>query len=151
MGRICRIQIKHTKRHCKLSNLGENAVKDFTTRIEDVMMQNPLNWPSMYRITQTILLGNKECIHLTDKDLFERLCVMISDILAACLTNLAHVIIFKCHNNAIKDREESLRQAAVLLGESREILELLQQPRLPSLDHEKAANIEEWRASMVHV
>ncbi|XP_047942861.1 uncharacterized protein LOC125189649 [Salvia hispanica] len=142
----------------KLSNLGEKTVKDFTTRIEDVMMQNPLNWPSkviaansMYRITQTILLANKECIHRTDKDLFERLCVMISDILSACLTNLAHVIIIKCHNNAIKDRQESVRRAALLLGESREILELLQQRRLPSLDHEKAANIEEWRASMVHV
>ncbi|KAG6386571.1 hypothetical protein SASPL_151737 [Salvia splendens] len=135
----------------KLTNLGEKTVKDFTTRIEDVMMQNPLNWPSkviaansMYRITQTILLANKDSIHRTDNDLFERLCVMISDILAAYLTNLAHVIIFKCHNDATKDRQESVRQAA-------EILELLQQHRLPSLDHEKAADTEEWRASMVHL
>ncbi|KAG6384791.1 hypothetical protein SASPL_153609 [Salvia splendens] len=142
----------------KLSNLGEKTVKDFTTRIEDIMMENPLNWPSkviaansMYRITQTILLDNKDNIHRTDKVLFEKLCVMISDILAACLTNLAHVIIFKCHNDATKDRQENVRRAAVLLGESREILELLQQHRLPSLDHEKAADIEEWRASMVHL
>ncbi|XP_047942855.1 uncharacterized protein LOC125189642 [Salvia hispanica] len=65
----------------KLSDLGEKTVKDFTTRIEDILMQNPLNWPSkviaansMYRITQTILLANKDSIHRTDNDLFEKLC-----------------------------------------------------------------------------
>ncbi|KAK4381480.1 hypothetical protein Sango_2964800 [Sesamum angolense] len=116
-------------------------------------MQDPLNWPvkvvaanSMYWITQTILLAHKDDNQLTDGDLFEQLSVMISDILAACLTNLAQVITLKCHRNAIKDREESIRQAAVLLGESEEILEIFQQREIPNMDPGKAASIEEWRA-----
>ena len=35
-----------------------------------------------------------------------------------------------------------------ILGESNEILQILQQRELPSLDVEKAAKIDEWRASM---
>ncbi|KAL0341513.1 UNVERIFIED_CONTAM: hypothetical protein Scaly_1813900 [Sesamum calycinum] len=121
----------------------------------DFVMQDPLNWPvkvvaanSMYRITQTILLAHKDDNHLTvtEGHLFEQLSVMISGILAACLTNLARVITLKCHRNAIKDREESIRQAAVLLGESEEILEIFQQREIPNMEPGKAASIEEWRA-----
>ncbi|KAL0417094.1 UNVERIFIED_CONTAM: hypothetical protein Slati_3541300 [Sesamum latifolium] len=136
-----------------LSSTAEKTVRDFINGRDDVVMQNPLNWPvkviaanSMYRITKTILLAHKDNDQLTDEELFELLSIMISDIIAACLTNLARVITLKCHRNAIKEREESIRQAALLLGESEEILEILQQREIPNLDPEKAANIEEWRA-----
>ncbi|KAL0356116.1 UNVERIFIED_CONTAM: hypothetical protein Sradi_4058500 [Sesamum radiatum] len=136
-----------------LSSIAEKTIRDFINDRDDVVMQNPLNWPvkiiaanSMYRITQTILLAHKDDDQLTDEQLFELLSIMISDIIAACLTNLARVITLKCHRNAIKEREESIRQAALLLGESEEILEILQQREIPNLDPEKAANIEEWRA-----
>ncbi|KAL1568200.1 hypothetical protein AAHA92_03599 [Salvia divinorum] len=71
--------------------------------------------------------------------------------LAACLTNLVQVITLKCHRNGIKEREESVRRAAILLGESKGILEILQQREFPSLDIEKAAKIDEWRASIALV
>ncbi|KAK6117946.1 hypothetical protein DH2020_048309 [Rehmannia glutinosa] len=113
----------------KLSSIAEKTVKNFTTETKDFLLQDPLNWPvkviaanSMYRITQTILLAEK-----TDEELFERLSVMISDILAACLTNLVRVVTLKCHSCSIKERERNVRQAALLLGESEKILEILQQ------------------------
>lgn len=44
---------------------------------------------------------------------------------------------------------ESVRRALVLFGESKEILEILQQHEVPRLDVEKVATtIDEWRASM---
>ncbi|KAL7138971.1 hypothetical protein ABFS83_09G019100 [Erythranthe nasuta] len=139
-----------------LSDTAEKIVIDFTTETKDpLMMQNPLNWPvtviaarSMYRITQTIMRAHKDDHSLTNEELFERLSVMISDIFAACLTNLVSVIILKCHSNAIEEREESVRQAAILLGESEEILEILEKRELPRLDPKKAGDIEEWRAFM---
>ncbi|KAH6824680.1 hypothetical protein C2S53_001909 [Perilla frutescens var. hirtella] len=143
----------------KLSDVAEKIVTDYTTqKKDDLLMQNPLNWDvkiiaanSMYRITQTILLRNKDGKHQTDDELFESLSIIISNILLACFTNLVQVITFKCHKNAIEERVESVRQAAILLGESKEILEILQQRRqlLPSLDPEKAANIDEWRAAFM--
>ncbi|CAA3019314.1 uncharacterized protein LOC111391085, partial [Olea europaea subsp. europaea] len=82
-------------------------------------MDKPLNWPakiiatnSMYRISRTILVasGNNE----TDEGLFDHLSIMIADILAASLTNLPHGIITKCHHNSLKERQKSVRQAALL-------------------------------------
>ncbi|KAL3640515.1 hypothetical protein CASFOL_015483 [Castilleja foliolosa] len=137
----------------KLSDNAEKTVKNFTTKTNDFLVQDPVNWPvkviaanSMHRITRTILLDHKDDDDRTDGEMFERLSVMISEILAACLTNLARVISLKCHSNDIKEREKSIRQAALLLGESEEILEILEQREVPIMDHEKAADIEEWRA-----
>ncbi|KAL8041980.1 hypothetical protein ABFX02_09G020200 [Erythranthe guttata] len=134
-----------------------NTVNEFTTRMrsDPLMMQNPLNWPdtviaahSMYRITQTILLTHTNNVGQNDEELFERLSVMISGILAACLTNLVSVIIFKCHSDVIEEREESVRQAAILLGQSEGILEILQPRGLPEIDPKEAAYIDSWRAFM---
>ncbi|KAL9155666.1 hypothetical protein ABFS82_09G019900 [Erythranthe guttata] len=134
-----------------LSDVADTIVTDFTTETN----LDPLKWPvkviaarSMYRVTQTILLAHKDDHSLTDEELFERLSVMISDIFAACLTNLVSVIILKCHSNAIEEREESVGQAAILLGESEEILEILEKRELPRLDPKKAGDIEEWREFM---
>ncbi|GFQ07854.1 hypothetical protein PHJA_002929400 [Phtheirospermum japonicum] len=142
----------------RLSDIAEKTFTNFTTGTNNFLVQDPLNWPakviaanSMYRITQTILLAHDDDHPLTDEEMFERLSVMISDILAACLTNLPRVIMLKCHSNAIKEREKSIRQAAVLLGESEEILETLQQREVPNLDPERAASMEGWRAFFMEV
>ncbi|GFP87484.1 hypothetical protein PHJA_000892100 [Phtheirospermum japonicum] len=139
----------------KLSDTAEKTVKNFKNNTNNFLVQDPLNWPvkviaanSMYRITQTILLTKNDDHPQTDKEMFERLYIMISDILAACLTNLARVISFKGYSSAIKDREQSACQAALLLGESEEILEILHQRQLPTLDPDKAATIQGWRAFM---
>ncbi|KAL7098498.1 hypothetical protein ACP275_09G021300 [Erythranthe tilingii] len=139
-----------------LSNNAGKIVNDFTTETRsDLLMQNPVNWPdkviaahSMYRITQTILLAHTDNDSQTDEELFERLSIMISGIFAACLTNLVSAITLKCHNNAIEEREQSVSRAAILLGKSEEILEIIQQRDLPRMDPKKSANIEEWRAFM---
>ncbi|KAH6798057.1 hypothetical protein C2S52_022611 [Perilla frutescens var. hirtella] len=88
-----------------LSNVAEKKVKDFTAEIKDFVMQSPFNWPiqviaahSMYRITQTIMLAHKDNKRQTDEELFERISITISDILAACLTNLAR------HNLEVPDK-----------------------------------------------
>ncbi|KAK2977777.1 hypothetical protein RJ640_029973 [Escallonia rubra] len=100
----------------------------------------PLNWPvkviaanSMYRISQTLLLQHQDN-HQSNEELFEKLSVMIADILFACLTNLPGVITRKCFCNAIEKREESVKLAARLLGETEAILNTLQQRELPTLD-----------------
>ncbi|KAL0440971.1 UNVERIFIED_CONTAM: hypothetical protein Sradi_0036000 [Sesamum radiatum] len=85
-----------------LSSTSEKTVRDFIDGRDDVVMQNPLNWPVKVIPANSI--------------------------------------------NVIKERERSIRQAALLLGESEEILEILQQREIPNMDPGKAANIEEWRA-----
>ncbi|CAA3012329.1 uncharacterized protein LOC111391085 [Olea europaea subsp. europaea] len=113
-------------------------------------MDNPLTWPvkimaanSMYQIDRTILLarGNKEI----DEGLFDHLSVMIVDILAASHTNLPQVITMKCHHNSQKKRQKSVHKAALFLGETKEILKILQQREIPSLDPDEATYIDEWR------
>ncbi|KAI3454478.1 hypothetical protein Pfo_011141 [Paulownia fortunei] len=137
----------------ELSNKAERTIMEFKREVKDPLMENPLNWPvkvvaanSMYRASRTILLSCEGENELTDEGLFERLSVMIADILAACLTNLARVITTMCHRNAIEKREKSVHKAFLLLGKTEQILELLQQHEWPPLDHDKAAYIEEWRA-----
>ncbi|XP_057808821.1 uncharacterized protein LOC131023292 [Salvia miltiorrhiza] len=138
----------------ELSSKAEKIVIEFMKETRSCLMRNPLNWPadviaadSMYRVSKTILLNhgvgedNK-----TEEALFEELCVMIADILAACLTNLVHVITFKCHSKSIEKREMSVRKAALLLGETEEISVLLQHRQLQTLAPKKPTNIQEWRA-----
>ncbi|KAL8465457.1 hypothetical protein ACS0TY_034817 [Phlomoides rotata] len=140
----------------ELSNKAEGIIMKFKNEEKDPIMENPLNWPSkvvaansMYRITRTILLSIEEENELTDEWLFERLRVMIADILAACLTNLPRVITTMCHRNAIEKREKSVRKAFVLLGETEQVVELVQQKEWPHMDHDKAAYIDEWRALLL--
>ncbi|KAI3523304.1 hypothetical protein L1887_01365 [Cichorium endivia] len=102
---------------------------------------------SMYRITETILLSyNTNIDELSQEELFEKLSSMIADILAACLTNLAHVIAMKCHTSAIEKREASVQAAAQLLGETTQIINNLQIRELPSLNPDELAFIDKWRA-----
>ncbi|KAL0341511.1 UNVERIFIED_CONTAM: hypothetical protein Scaly_1813700 [Sesamum calycinum] len=149
----------------ELSSHAEMIILEFKRKANDFLMENPLNWPasviaanSMYRISQTILLsyqeendrtGCQDKTGQTDEELFERLTIMIADILAACFTNLSQVMITKCHRNAIEEREKSVHEAFLLLGRTRQIVDLLQRQEWPSLDHEKAAYIEEWRAFLL--
>ncbi|CAA2961750.1 Hypothetical predicted protein [Olea europaea subsp. europaea] len=134
----------------ELSNVAETTVMQFLRDMNDLFMVNPPNWPvriiaanSMYRISRTILLAYDS--YQTD-GLFDHLSLMIADILAACLTNLPHVITMNSQHNSAKERKNCVRQAALLLGETVEILEILQQRELPSLDPDKIAYIEEWQA-----
>ncbi|CAI9753949.1 unnamed protein product [Fraxinus pennsylvanica] len=118
----------------KLSDLAEKTVMEFKTNAKDCRIKNPLNWPvkvisanSMYKITRAILQLHEGEDPLTDEGLFNQLSTTIADVLAACLTNLTRIITMKCHQNSIEEREKSVYKAALLLGETEEILRILQQ------------------------
>ncbi|KAL7098484.1 hypothetical protein ACP275_09G020400 [Erythranthe tilingii] len=137
----------------QLCDRAEKTVVEFLREERDCLMKNPLNWPahviaanSMYRIGRTMLLSQGGKSDETDDRVFEHLSVTIADVLAACLTNLGRVITIKCHRNAIEEREESVRNAALLLGETEEIIAHLHQRELPFSDADQTASIEEWRA-----
>ncbi|GJS50234.1 hypothetical protein Tco_0600355 [Tanacetum coccineum] len=101
---------------------------------------------SMRRVTQTILLFYQNSIDkISHEELFDELSSMISDILAACLTNVPQVIALKCQTSAIEKREESVHAAATLLGKTTEIIKTLQARQLPNLNPDDLPFIDKWR------
>ncbi|XP_059657518.1 uncharacterized protein LOC132304039 [Cornus florida] len=132
----------------KLADIAKKGVIEFKKNMNGDPKENPLNWPikviaanSMYRISQTVLQDTEG----SNETLFEELSIMIADILCACLTNLPRVIHMKFFE-VIEKREDSVRHAAQLIGEMEEILKILQERKLPSLDPaDKLAYIDEWR------
>ncbi|XP_059659029.1 uncharacterized protein LOC132305404 [Cornus florida] len=130
----------------RLGDIAKNKVMEFKTNRTGDLQENHLNWPikaiaanSMYSVSQTVLLDHISNNDETDERLFEQLSVMIADILSACLTNLPRVITMKCFCSAIEKREKSIQHAAHLLGETEEILEVLQHYELPPLNPDEAA------------
>ncbi|KAL0368314.1 UNVERIFIED_CONTAM: hypothetical protein Scaly_1050300 [Sesamum calycinum] len=162
LGKLSRESVNSKKSLKNLATVAIKTVLDFKRKTGGcLMMSNPLNWPdnivsanSMYRISQTILSIYNQSDHhdeqqQADEHLFQLLSDMIADILSACLTNLSRVITIKCHRNAIEERERSVFEAALLLGETEDILELLWRRELPiSPDSEQAAYIDGWRSVM---
>ncbi|EPS61407.1 hypothetical protein M569_13390, partial [Genlisea aurea] len=111
---------------------------------------NPSKWPypalaanSMYRTCQTLLLNGE---YESGKEILDRLTTLIVDIIGACLTNIQEVISLKTHQTYIEYREESVRGAFLLLGETENIMEILSCHCVPVSGQEKLACINEWRA-----
>ncbi|KAM0054113.1 hypothetical protein Hdeb2414_s0006g00191391 [Helianthus debilis subsp. tardiflorus] len=136
------------------SDKAKEIVTKINERTNRELAENPpyklLAANSMYRITQTILLrfqSNTEPI--TKKQLFSHLNGMIADIFCACFTNLPRVITMRCHESVIEKREASVRVAAKLLGKTTKIIEKLEKcDKVPSMDDDKMAYIDEWRLYM---
>ncbi|KAL8217145.1 hypothetical protein R6Q57_023982 [Mikania cordata] len=107
---------------------------------------------SMYHITETIMHSyDHSCIEqVSPKKLFRQLSSMIADILAACLTNLPQAIAIKCHKNVIEEREASVHVAARLLGETKHIINYLQDYELPGLNLDEFPFIDKWHAYFEH-
>lgn len=115
---------------------------------------SPSMWPvkvlaaySMYRISETLLLDCKGSDCDMSNRIFEKLSRTISDIIAACLTNLEHVMFTECSRSSIEERKDSVRFAALLLGRTAKVMKILNQREFPCLDSEQLASIDEWRAS----
>ncbi|KAJ0749989.1 hypothetical protein HanPSC8_Chr05g0204001 [Helianthus annuus] len=101
---------------------------------------------SMFGVTETII-GEKE----SNKRLFDELSSRIADIMAACLTNLPQVIAKKCHTSVIEKREASVEAAAILLGETKPIINTLQGPlqdNYLSMTTNDLTSINKWRAHL---
>ncbi|XP_059659043.1 uncharacterized protein LOC132305417 [Cornus florida] len=146
-------EVKNAKESLeRLIDTAKTTVIKFKANLNGNQEENPLSWHikaiaanSLYRIGQTMLLDLEGCNNQTDEGLFDQLSIMIADILGACLTNLPCIITMKSFCSAIEEREKSVRHAAQLLGETEEILKILQQCELPCLNPDKVAYIDEWR------
>ncbi|KAJ0816169.1 hypothetical protein HanPI659440_Chr00c19g0734381 [Helianthus annuus] len=108
---------------------------------------------SMYHITKTILLTYEanDDDSVSRKNLFDSLSSMIADIIAACLTNLPQVITKKCHNSAIEKWEDSVKDAALLLGETKEIIKTLYEDHgkiISGMNPSDLPFINKWRAHL---
>ncbi|KAI3802955.1 hypothetical protein L1987_31102 [Smallanthus sonchifolius] len=126
----------------------EGESKDNTRCPNDDSISKSICANSMYRITKTILLTYQTNIDdkVSQKKLFNILSSMISDTMAACLTNLPQVITMKCHTSAIEKREGSVKDAAQLLGETTQIIEFLQDHGIPGMNPSDLPFIDKWRA-----
>ncbi|GKE19522.1 hypothetical protein Tco_1427099 [Tanacetum coccineum] len=128
------------------SNEAQNVLREVGVMDIDGSNEKAICANSMYRITETILLLNQGNIdEVSQENLFVRLSSMISDIMAACLTNLPLVIAMKCHESVIEKREASVLAAAQLLGETTQIINTLNDREIPNLNPEELAFIENWR------
>ncbi|GJS50544.1 hypothetical protein Tco_0623906 [Tanacetum coccineum] len=128
----------------------KNTAKNMVTKVQSTDNDNSIYQSicanSMYRITESILLSYHTNIdELIQEDLFTELSSMIADILAACLTNLPQLIVTKCHESLIEKRESSVNAAAQLLGETTQIINILQDRELPDLDPSELPFIDKWR------
>ncbi|XP_076911380.1 uncharacterized protein LOC143569313 [Bidens hawaiensis] len=137
-----------------------DTAKNMVTKVEnnnmkdsdDNTMYMSASANSMYRITQTILVSyHDEIDQISQEELFMQLSLMISNILAACLTNLPRVIVMKCHTSVIEKREASVHTAARLLGETMQIVNSLQDRVLPMLNPDELALIDKWRDCFLHL
>ncbi|CAA3002883.1 Hypothetical predicted protein [Olea europaea subsp. europaea] len=116
-----------------LANRSEEILKKLTSRMNGNAMESSVNLPeniiianSMYKIQFAV------------------------DIFAACLTNLPRLILKKCSNNAIEEREKSIEEASYILGETQGILEVLQKHEIPNLSPDQSIYINEWRTFLKH-
>ncbi|XP_019195792.1 PREDICTED: uncharacterized protein LOC109189632 [Ipomoea nil] len=133
-----------------LADEAERIVKEFSSTGSQNLVENPLYWPvnvlaanSMYRISRTILFyyGNGE---YQVEELFKKLICIIANILAACLTNLPHLIATKCINNAFEERFTSVGNAAILFGETEDIMKLFEERQLLGIGPSQPLCIDEW-------
>ncbi|KAI3785580.1 hypothetical protein L1987_44702 [Smallanthus sonchifolius] len=132
-----------------VENLFNSVGEEINESTNGVPVENPpktlIAADSMYRITQTLLLryqSNTEPI--TKKQLFAVLNGMIADIFSACFTDIPRVITMRCHEMVIEKREASVKVAAKLLGKTTKIIERLETCKLPSMDDDKMAYVDEW-------
>ncbi|KAI3802953.1 hypothetical protein L1987_31100 [Smallanthus sonchifolius] len=126
----------------------EDTSKDNTESVDNDSTHRSICASSMYRITKTILLTYRDDIDdkVSQEKLFDSLSSMITDIMAACLTNLPQVITMKCHTSLIEEREARVEDAAQLLGETTQIIKTLQDRGIPGMNPIDLPFIDKWRA-----
>nr|GMC80943.1 uncharacterized protein LOC109157637 [Ipomoea batatas] len=103
-----------------LTNVSERIVMEFSSKENKMIVENPLYWPA-------------------------NVLVQIQYILAACLNNLPHMIYTKCISSAIEERLESVRDAAIIFGETEDILKFFEERKLSSVGPSQPLCIDEWR------
>ncbi|KAM0018074.1 hypothetical protein Hdeb2414_s0027g00695121 [Helianthus debilis subsp. tardiflorus] len=140
-------RIIHTKDDTEGRN--ENSIHGGTCKDECISRSICAN--SMYGITTTILRTYQTDIDdmVSQKKLFDNLSSMITDVMAACLTNLPQVITMKCHTGVIEKREGNVKHAAQLLGETTQIIKTLQDQGIPRMNSSDLPFMRKWCAYLV--
>ncbi|XP_051114659.1 uncharacterized protein LOC127240182 [Andrographis paniculata] len=139
-----------------ISELSDIAKRKFMelqkTDLKYCVSRDTARWPvtvlaanSMYRVCETLLLTNDNRANEYSKVMLEKLTAMITDIIGACLTNLQRAISIACHRSSIEQREESVRNAILLLGRAEKVLEILSCRTLLIPDPDKSVCINKWR------
>ncbi|WOL07615.1 hypothetical protein Cni_G16360 [Canna indica] len=118
-------------------------------------MSNWREWPAeayvsncMYRVTETLLQKYNGKATTTDCELFDWLKTRIADILCACLTNLPGIIDRQCVCTTIENQAKGVRKAALLLGETQDILRKLGAPKLIEFYPANRQYIDSWSKAM---
>ncbi|KAK1436298.1 hypothetical protein QVD17_02077 [Tagetes erecta] len=135
-----------------LAEISKQKFKEFESKdmvyLNEYLKEVPSRWSvrvlaanSMYRISETLLLTSQ---NESNERLFEKITMMICDVLLAALSNLQHVISKKCHESRIEERENSIRSAILLFGKTKKILEIIDMKRPQDSDHGKLIHIDEW-------
>ncbi|KAL8103204.1 uncharacterized protein LOC141677647 [Apium graveolens] len=138
----------------ELSNIAKNKFKEVKQNdLNRCLSEAPSKWPinamaanSMYRISQSILQEYQYKSGGSNEMLFEKLSVIISDIISACLTNLKHVITKHCNCSSIENKEENVRYDVLLLGQTEKIVKNLELIPIPGLTPDMRAHIDHWRS-----
>lgn len=138
----------------ELSNVAKNKFREVKQKdLNGCLIEDPSKWPinvlaanSMYRICQSILQDFQCKAGGSNEILFEKLSLMISDIISACLTNLKHVLIKHCNCSSIENREENVRYDVLLLGQTEKIVKNLELIPTPGLTPYERAHIDHWRS-----
>ncbi|KVH90233.1 uncharacterized protein LOC112521551 [Cynara cardunculus var. scolymus] len=134
-----------------LAEISKEKFMEFANKdmmfMDECLKEAPSRWPikvlaanSMYRICKTLLLAP----HETNERLFEKISLMICNILAAAFTNLQRVISSKCHQSRIEERDQSIRSAVLLFGKTKKILEILDRKGPEGSDHGQLVHIDDW-------
>ncbi|KAK1378251.1 Transmembrane protein [Heracleum sosnowskyi] len=138
----------------ELSNVAKKKFKEVKQNdLNRCLSEAPSKWPinamaanSMYRICQSILQDYQFKSGGSNEVLFEKLSVMISDIISACLTNLKHVITKHCNCSSIENKEDNVRYDVILLGQTEKIVKNLELIPTPGLTPDLRADIDHWRS-----
>lgn len=139
----------------KLVDIAKNVFSEFQQKeiliTKGCLLEVPSKWPikvlaanSMYRICQTILLDYKGRDYACSEKLFEKLSDLISRILRACFTNLHHVISKQCHRSRIEGRLQSIHNAVLLFGRTKNILKIVDRLTVEYAHPGQLAYVDEW-------
>ena len=115
---------------------------------------NPLEWENWPEKMQAAVYMEKVCARILelreggDGVLFKRVRKAIADILGACLTNLAKSVCHECLCSKGEGREKMVRNVASVLGETEQILGLLEDPQVTCSLPEKKEWKDNWRKDL---
>lgn len=151
------LQRKGVKETIKaLSDISKEKFREFGEKHlmhmnEWYLEEDPSRWcirmlasNSMNRICETILLSPEIKQYESSQRLFEKLSLMICTLFSACFTNLQHVISKQCYQSRIEEREQNIRYAVLLFGETEEILKFLDIKNIQDSNPGQLIHIDVW-------